>query len=138
MSLVQPTRDSKRRAASRPPKRTLSLLGLAPNGGYLAAHITADAGGLLHHLFTMTLLRELFVSVVRSDRYHLAMFPRPGRYPTLCPMECGLSSIPRTGPRLPDRPEVISSYTRARRESTVADQLKFLRFVYNLGHSPIL
>jgi len=31
-----------------------SLLGLAPGGGYLAIHITVDAGGLLHHLFTMT------------------------------------------------------------------------------------
>src|SRR5512146_933493 len=31
-----------------------SLLGLAPGGGYLAIHITADAGGLLHHLFTIT------------------------------------------------------------------------------------
>jgi len=33
----------------------LSLLGLAPGGGYLAARIAADAGGLLHHLFTLTL-----------------------------------------------------------------------------------
>src|SRR5512139_1726690 len=33
-----------------------SLLGLAPGGGYLAIHITADAGGLLHHLFTITTL----------------------------------------------------------------------------------
>src|SRR5574339_967580 len=31
-----------------------SLLGLAPGGGYLAIHITVDAGGLLHHLFTIT------------------------------------------------------------------------------------
>ena len=31
-----------------------SLLGLAPGGGCLAACITADAGGLLHHLFTVT------------------------------------------------------------------------------------
>jgi len=31
-----------------------SLLGLAPGGGYLAARITADAGGLLHRLFTLT------------------------------------------------------------------------------------
>jgi hypothetical protein len=31
-----------------------SLLGLAPGGGCLAARITADAGGLLHHLFTVT------------------------------------------------------------------------------------
>jgi len=33
-----------------------SLLGLAPGGGYLAICITTDAGGLLHHLFTLTTL----------------------------------------------------------------------------------
>ncbi len=32
----------------------LLLLDLAPCGGYLAAGITACAGGLLHHLFTLT------------------------------------------------------------------------------------
>ena len=35
--------------------RFSSLLGLAPGGGYLAARIAANAGGLLHHLFTITL-----------------------------------------------------------------------------------
>ena len=45
---VQPTRDSS--GASCP----LSLLGLAPGGGCLAAHIAARAGGLLHHHFTLT------------------------------------------------------------------------------------
>jgi hypothetical protein len=30
------------------------LLGLAPDGGYLAARVTTNAGGLLHHLFTVT------------------------------------------------------------------------------------
>jgi hypothetical protein len=33
----------------------LHLLDLAPGGGYLAADVTACAGGLLHHLFTLTL-----------------------------------------------------------------------------------
>ena len=33
----------------------LPLLDLAPGGGYLAAGVTAHAGGLLHHLFTLTL-----------------------------------------------------------------------------------
>ncbi len=32
----------------------LHLLDLAPGGGYLAADVTACAGGLLHHLFTLT------------------------------------------------------------------------------------
>lgn len=35
----------------------MRLLGLAPGGVCLAADITADAGGLLHHLFTLTPLR---------------------------------------------------------------------------------
>jgi hypothetical protein len=32
----------------------MSLLGLAPGGGCLANGIAAAAGGLLHHLFTVT------------------------------------------------------------------------------------
>ena len=36
------------------PPRGLPLLDLAPGGGYLAADIAAHAGGLLHHLFTLT------------------------------------------------------------------------------------
>jgi len=44
----------RRRAVSRRPQTTSPLLGLAPGGGYLATCITADAGGLLHHLFTIT------------------------------------------------------------------------------------
>ena len=54
---MQPTRDSNGAG------RTSSLLGLAPAGGCLAAGIAAGAGGLLHHLFTMTRLRGLPVSV---------------------------------------------------------------------------
>jgi hypothetical protein len=48
-----------------------SLLGLAPGGGYLAIHITADAGGLLHHLFTITTLTptpfSLGTEVLRAE-----------------------------------------------------------------------
>ena len=42
------------RAAPRPPKCALPLLGLAPDGGCLAADIATGAGGLLHHLFTLS------------------------------------------------------------------------------------
>ncbi len=61
--LKRPTRDwhppsrrgnIRRRAASFRPQTVSSLLGLAPGGGYLAARITANAGGLLHRLFTLT------------------------------------------------------------------------------------
>lgn len=46
---MQSTRDKKERATP------LSLLDLAPGGGCLAVHITVNAGGLLHHLFILTL-----------------------------------------------------------------------------------
>jgi hypothetical protein len=39
---------------SPPTRRPLSLLDLAPGEGYLAASITASAGGLLHRRFTLT------------------------------------------------------------------------------------
>ena len=100
---------------------TSSLLGLAPDGSYLAIHITADAGGLLHHLFTITFtpcgVNWLFVSValvrqVSSSR----RVPRPGCYPTPCSMECGLSSISTTQDR--DRPTDLRRqyHTRERTE----------------------
>jgi hypothetical protein len=58
--LMQSTRDSNEAGS------LLSLLDLAPDGGCLAACIAAGAGGLLHHLFTITL--RLFVSVARSGK----------------------------------------------------------------------
>jgi len=98
---VQPTRDSNDASS------VSSLLGLAPGWGYLAARITADAGGLLHRLFTMTALRRLSVSVVLSGK-----LPRPGVSPVPCSVECGLSSTLRQSakPRPSSRPETISSY----------------------------
>jgi len=51
---MQPTRRSKW-TSSPLPRRDSRLLGLAPGGGCLAAGIAAGAGGLLHHLFTLTL-----------------------------------------------------------------------------------
>ncbi len=48
--LQQPTRD-------RNGPFHLSLLGLAPSGGYLAAVIAGCAGGLLPHLFTLAAYR---------------------------------------------------------------------------------
>ena len=47
-TLVQPTR------ASNGTSRPFALLGLAPGGVCLAGDITATAGGLLHHRFTLT------------------------------------------------------------------------------------
>jgi len=47
-----------------------SLLGLAPDGGCLAAHIAACAGGLLSHLFTLTLCQGV-----------LFLWPCPAGFP---------------------------------------------------------
>lgn len=65
--LVQPTRDSNGAG------RTSSLLGLAPDRGCLAAGIAARAGGLLHHLFTMTRTAALAVCFCGPVR-------QPGRH----------------------------------------------------------
>jgi hypothetical protein len=118
-----------------------SLLDLAPDGGYLAAHITANAGGLLRRLFTMTGARQscpefvaesrrstsrprLFFSVALSDR-----FLRPGISPAPCPAEYGLSSTLRNGePRSPNRPEACSSYTRDKAASTPRSVLRLTVF----------
>ena len=62
---------------SEPPparRRASPLLGLAPGGGCLAAGIAAGAGGLLHHLFTLTPAEAgavVFCGPLRG-------FPRPG------------------------------------------------------------
>jgi hypothetical protein len=98
---VQPTRNSNDASS------VSSLLGLAPGEGYLAARIAADAGGLLHRLFTMTALQRQSVSVALSGK-----LPRPGVSPVPCSVECGLSSTLRrsAGPRPSSRPEVFLSY----------------------------
>src|SRR5512140_844512 len=106
-----------------------SLLGLAPGGGYLAIHITADAGGLLHHLFTIAPTRPLPQIKDLGESWGggslflwpypagslLAEIPRPGCYPTLCSMECGLSSTPLTRSR--DRPTDLRQEHHTRKET---------------------
>lgn len=109
---MQSTRDSEERAVP------LSLLDLAPGGGCLAARIAANAGGLLHHRFTLTLAEaKAHCFCGPSDRSL-----HPGISPAPCPVEYGLSSIPwrrgATGPRSPDQPEAISSYTGGESAST--------------------
>jgi len=91
----------RRRAVSHRPQTISSLLGLAPGGGYLAARITARAGGLLHHLFTITPRNRgaVFFCGPFPAGSRLSAVPRPGCYPTPCSLECGLSSIPTTQDR---------------------------------------
>ncbi len=94
------------------------LLGLAPGGGYLAASIAGRAGGLLHHLFTLTqphLQRERRkggggMSLWPDPAAMGASPPRPGCYPAPCSVECGLSSGRLLTSNPPGQPGVISSY----------------------------
>lgn len=55
-TVMQPTRESNGSISLtiNGASSTFSLLGLAPGGVYTAITITRDAGGLLHHLFTLT------------------------------------------------------------------------------------
>ena len=77
VTIMRSTRDYEEASSLLPARRLgLSLLDLAPNGGCLAARIAAGAGGLLHHLFTLTPLRERYVSVARSSR-----LPHSGKFP---------------------------------------------------------
>jgi hypothetical protein len=94
----QPTQDSNEAGS------LLSLLGLAPGGGCLATRITADAGGLLHHLFTITSAQGRGCLFLWPCSGRL---PRPGLSPAPCRMECGLSSTLclHIRPRPPGQPE---------------------------------
>ncbi len=107
----------RRRAASHRPQTISSLLGLAPGGGCLATRITARAGGLLHHLFTITLTPKgggLFVSVALVRQVHaLRRVPvtSDGTSPPRVLSDAVLYGV-RTfldpvnaGPRLPNQPE---------------------------------
>ncbi len=98
-----------RRAVSHRPQTNLLLLGLAPDGGYLAICIAANAGGLLRHLFTITAKMRLSVSV--------ALFRRVSSPPRML-SDVALSGV-RTfldpvnaEPRLPNQPEFFY-HTRA-------------------------
>ena len=110
-----------RRAASRRPQTTSSLLGLAPGGGYLATHITARAGGLLHHLFTLTTSHPLPYKgeAGRGCGLFLWPFPAGSRLSAVSPPRVLSDAVlygvrtfldpDNAEPRSPDRPEVLSS-----------------------------
>ncbi len=105
----------RRRAVSHRPQTISPLLSLAPGGGYLAIRITANAGGLLHHLFTITTSpRAPLLEGGGAGR--AAVFfcgpirrvspPRMLSDAVLCGVRTFLDPD-NAGPRLPDRPEVI-------------------------------
>ena len=69
-----------------------SLLGLAPGGVCRAVIVADDAGGLLHHRFTLAgrrLRRRLWRSALCCTFRRVTP---PGSYPAPCPVESGLSS----------------------------------------------
>ncbi len=112
-----------------------SLLGLAPGGGYLAICITANAGGLLHHLFTITFVTLcrvrgcLFLWPSSGRLTPHGGVPRPGCYPTPCSMECGLSSIPTTQNR--DRPtDLRQGHDTRKRDQRQPSQIRIWFWVY--------
>jgi len=83
--------DSLKRPTRRHGRATLdaSLLGLAPDGVYLASVVADGPGELLPHPFTLTCLGR------RTSLCGTIPGVAPaGRYPASCPMEPGLSSIP--------------------------------------------
>jgi hypothetical protein len=86
-------------------KRALPLLGLAPDGGCLAADIAVDAGGLLLHLFTLT------GKPGGCFLWSCARFSPPGDYPASCSLERGLSSDCIRNPRSPGRPYDLLYHT---------------------------
>jgi len=65
------------------------LLDLAPSGVYLAAHVTIDTGGLLHHLFTLIPTRESRRSTFCCTcRFHLS-----GTLPLGGALSCGVRTF---------------------------------------------
>lgn len=111
----------RRRAVSHRPQTISPLLGLAPGGGYLATCITADAGGLLHHLFTITTspkrMEGLFVSVALIRQVTLfSVFPstRDEISPPRVLSDAVLHGVrtfldpDNAGPRLPNQPELVA------------------------------
>ena len=67
--------------------RSVSLLGLASNGACLACRVATAAGGLLHHPFTLTVMKTAVCSLLRLPKITL-----PGCYPAFRPVKPGLSS----------------------------------------------
>ena len=108
--------------ASRPVRASL-LLDLAPHGGCLSGYITAPAGGLLHHLFTLTLLIRRAVCFLwpYSKRLHAS-----GRYPACCPMVCGLSSDASSDEPAAIRPTWSGSIGLTLYDENVGNVYKFL------------
>ena len=105
-----------RHRAQRPCAQRRPMLGLAPGGVCLADPVTRAAGGLLHHLFTLTSgfsqRRPVFCGTCRR-------VTPPGRYPAPRSVEFGLSSEARealSAPSPSGRPPKVLSLSAVRRD----------------------
>ena len=100
-ALQQPTRTLGRAALKR------ALSGLAPGGVYLAFPVTREAGGLLHHRFTLTCSQDR-AGTARGRRSILCgtglRVTPSGRYPPPCSAEPGRSSSHFRDARPPGQP----------------------------------
>jgi hypothetical protein len=100
-ALQRPTRALGRAALKR------ALSGLAPGGVYLASPVTREAGGLLHHRFTLTWppTCETQDHARRSVLCGTGLRVTPsGRYPPPCSAEPGRSSSHLRDARPPGQP----------------------------------
>ncbi|MDQ0678077.1 hypothetical protein QFZ30_001459 [Arthrobacter pascens] len=99
-ALQRPTRALGRAALNR------ALSGLAPGGVYLAFPVTREAGGLLHHRFTLTWSKRVQAHAARRSVLcgtGLRVTPS-GRYPPPCSAEPGRSSSHLRDARPPGQP----------------------------------
>ena len=97
------------------------LFSLAPDGVCLASHVTAAAGGLLHHRFTLArkdALEHLPLAVCFLLRLFLGVTPT-GRYPASCPMEFGLSSSARANATIRSTLTQLEIYQKNNDKSSV-------------------
>src|SRR6478735_7249288 len=83
--------------------RVIAPLGVAPGGACLAAHVSAGAGGLLHHRFTLASPSEDGAAVCSLLRFPSGFPVRalPGTLALRCP---DFPRRPRAS-RLSDRPQ---------------------------------
>jgi regulator of protease activity HflC (stomatin/prohibitin superfamily) len=119
-ALQRPTRTLGRAALER------ALSGLAPGGVYLAFPVTREAGGLLHHRFTLTCTAACASTTARRRSVlcgtGLRVTPS-GRYPPPCSAEPGRSSSHLRDARPPGQPIRCPFYGPRRATITGAKQV---------------
>jgi hypothetical protein len=94
-----------------PALRPSLLLGLAPNGGCLAAPVARHTGGLLHHLFTLTWSGDLRRSVSVALSASCPARVLPGVAPYGVRTFLALNTLVRST-RLPDQRKLLFTILR--------------------------